>query len=877
MNLPKIKSLMWTAMAALFLTAFIGGCKKDTFEQIDGVCPLVVSTNPLNGATNVPLSQVITVTFNEEMNPESFTNTSFIITGSVVSGTISYSGKTVSFTPSSPLTSNHTYSGRVTTAVKDLMGNTLQTDYVWTFSTGALLSPMVILTDPANNDSNVVLNKVVSIDFSVPMDPLTITGTTVMLKKGITPIAGIVSYTGSKASFKPTSPLEQNTTYTGTVTAASKNLAGTPLAADYVWKFKTGSIIAPMVIVTDPANLATNVVLNKIITATFSVPMNPLTIGTTTFTLKQGATPIAGGVTYTGTTATFTPSANLLAGVIYTATITSGAKNIAGTPLANDYVWTFTTLTVPMVIATDPINNATGVALNKMITVNFNEPMDPLTLVAANFTIKQGATTLAGTISKTSTSVSFTPFVALLPNTVYNGTVTTGAKNVVGTAIAGNHVWTFTTLSLTAPTVILTDPVNNATGVALNKMIDATFSVPMNPSTLNASTFTLKEGTNTVSGTFSYIGSTSTFNPSSNLLAGTTYTATITTGAENVAGTPLANNYVWTFSTLAATPPTVVSTDPANNATGVVLDKVVTASFSVAMDASTLTSSTFTLKEGTNTVSGVVTYSGTTASFTPSVNLLSDATYTATITTGAKNVAGTALASNYVWKFSTKAHLGPNAPDLKTAGRFGMVAGVAVSNNAGYSLINDMDVGIYPGARSSITGFPPGKVVNGALYAADDASPIPAMLLQAKNDLTAAYLSAEGATNPSPATVSGDQGGKTLAPGIYKSTSTLGIQNGDLTLDAKGDANAVWLFQIASAFTTTGGSGGNVILSGGAQAKNVFWQVGSSATIGSYTKFKGTIMALTSITMGAYSTAVGRMQAINGAVTLTSTNVIDKP
>jgi hypothetical protein len=157
------------------------------------------------------------------------------------------------------------------------------------------------------------------------------------------------------------------------------------------------------------------------------------------------------------------------------------------------------------------------------------------------------------------------------------------------------------------------------------------------------------------------------------------------------------------------------------------------------------------------------------------------------------------------------------------------------------------------------------------------------MLLQAKNDLVAAYLFAEGATAPAPATVAGDQGGKTLAPGIYKSTSTLLIQSGNLTLDAQGDANAVWIFQIASDFTTVGGgtypstSGGNVFLTGGAQAKNVFWQVGRSATIGDYTQFNGNVLALTTITMNAYSTATGRMLAQNGAVTMTSTNIITKP
>ena len=283
---------------------------------------------------------------------------------------------------------------------------------------------------------------------------------------------------------------------------------------------------------------------------------------------------------------------------------------------------------------------------------------------------------------------------------------------------------------------------------------------------------------------------------------------------------------------------------------------------------------------GTTVVSGAVNSSGTTATFTPSDDLLSGTTYTATITTGAKNPAGTPLANDYVWTFTTEA--APSVPmgvDLKSVARFGIFAGVGISNNAGFSEIRDLDVGITPGVRSSVTGFPPAIVVNGAIYASDDISPpgVSAMLKQAKQDLTDAYLFAEGATSPAPATVAGDQGGKTLAPGIYKTTSTLLIQSGDLTLDAQGDENAVWIFQIASDFTTVGGAGGNVLLTGGAQAKNIFWQTGSSATIGDNTSFNGNILALTSITMNSGATAVGRMLAINGAVVLTNTNIIEKP
>lgn len=533
----------------------------------------------------------------------------------------------------------------------------------------------------------------------------------------------------------------------------------------------------------------------------------------------------------------------------------------------------------PLVISTDPVNGATSVVLNKIITATFNEVMDASTITSTSFLVNRGATAVAGTISYAGSTASFTPASPLIPNTVYTARITTLAKDLNGNALQEDYVWTFSTSTI--PAVIATDPPNSATGVFLNKVITATFSEAMIASTITAATtFTLKQGTTSVAGTVSYTGTgnIASFTPSSNLLAGTTYTATITTAAKNLAGNSIANNYVWTFTT--STIPTIISTDPLNLATGVALNKVISATFSEAMTAATITAaSTFTLKQGTTTIAGTVAYSGLIATFTPSANLLAGTTYTATITTAAKNLAGNSLVNDYVWTFTTLAPSGPVGVDLKTAGQFGILAGTAVSNNAGFSEIRNMDVGIYPGARSSITGFPPAIVVNGAIYAADDLAPpgVPAMLLQAKTDLTAAYLFAEGATSPAPVTVSGDQGGLTLAPGIYKSTSTLLIQNGNLTLDAQGNANAVWIFQIASDFTTVGGAGGSVILAGGAKAKNVFWQVGSSATIGDYTSFKGNVLALTSITMNAYAVAEGRMLARNGAVTMTSTNIINKP
>lgn len=538
----------------------------------------------------------------------------------------------------------------------------------------------------------------------------------------------------------------------------------------------------------------------------------------------------------------------------------------------------------PVVLSTTPQDGAIDVPLESQVTVTFNEAMNPETITQTSFTLL-GKEQVQGQISyntKTHT-LTFVPNTKLDYATTYTGRVATSVKDLMGNALQTDYVWTFSTGALVSPVVISTDPASNATGILLNTEIAASFSVPMEASTLSTTTFTLKQGTTAVAGTVTYSGTTAVFTPASSLTANTVYTATITTGAKNTKGSPLMANYVWTFTTIPNTTPTVISTAPANQATGVALNEVVRATFSEAMAPGTITATSFTLKTGTTTVTGALSYTGTTASFTPANNLTANTTYTATITTAARSTNNVALANNHVWTFTTAANTQANTPpmgvDLKTVARFGIFAGVGISNNAGFSEIRNLDVGITPGVRSSVTGFPPAIVVNGAIYASDDSSPsgTAAMLSQAKLDLTEAYLFAEGASSPAPATVAGDQGGKTLAPGIYKSTSTLLIQAGDLTLDAQGDPNAVWIFQIASDFTTVGGAGGNIILTGGAQAKNIFWQTGSSATIGDNTSFKGNVLALTSITMNSGARAVGRMLARNGSVVMTNTNIIEKP
>jgi Ice-binding-like len=190
-----------------------------------------------------------------------------------------------------------------------------------------------------------------------------------------------------------------------------------------------------------------------------------------------------------------------------------------------------------------------------------------------------------------------------------------------------------------------------------------------------------------------------------------------------------------------------------------------------------------------------------------------------------------------------------------------VLAGSAITNTGATNITGDL--GLSPG--TSIGGFPPG-ILNGTQHIND------ATANQAKLDLTAAYNDAAGRTSTDIVTLSGNIGGLTLTPGLYKSTSSLAISSGDLTFDAKGDANAVFIIQIASTLTTT--SGRKVILSGGALASNIFWQVGSSVTFGTTSVFKGKVMAMQSITFNTGAKLDGQALARTGGITMAGNTIV---
>ena len=603
------------------------------------------------------------------------------------------------------------------------------------------------------------------------------------------------------------------------------------------------------------------------------------------------------------------------------------------------------TVIVPSVVSVTPALGTTDVIINATVTATFSQAMSAASINTTTFTVAgPGGVAVAGAVTYSGTVATFTPSAFLAYGTIYTATITTGATSPGGAHLITNYIWTFTTIAtqpaLTpAPTVISTLPVTSPENVTvpLNQVVSATFSEPMSSATIAGTTnFTLMElGSETpVAGQVEYAasGNAVVFQPSVSLAAGATYTATITTGVESQAGVALASLYAWTFKTGAAgsfTQPGLVKTIPANLATSVPLNQAISATFTEAMNPLTLTTTTFLLYQGSSLsgtpIPATITYDPINfiATLKPTALLTASTVYTVTVTTGAKDLNGNPLLVNIgpppnPWTFTTGT--GVVTPPVvlgPTISLFGALGGGAGITNQGiHTVINNGGIAT-TGASTLITGFHDTTLpivgvvwpctytettlnvgqVNGVI---DTAPPPPtvncadegtahtmAVATEAELEAQTAYVTLQGL--PSTGTLAAELGGTTIYPGVYKNASSVGITLGNLTLDARGDPNATWVFQIGSSLTVgTPTSSESVTLTNGAQAGNVYWAVGGlpGAVInyGGGGIMVGTIISQPGITVSSpgqstsatVTTINGRVLALNASTTMVNT-VINVP
>ncbi len=808
--------------------------------------------------------------------------------------------------------------------------------------------PAVVSVTPVQGTANVAVSATISATFSETMTAASLSGTTfTVAAPGGVPVNGTVSYAAGVAMFMPTGgSLAYNTTYTATITTGAMSAVGVPLVADYVWSFTTITP-PPTVVTTVPLNNATGVPIAQALHARFNEAMLCSTLASpaTTFTLTgSGTTPVSGTVACSGNEAIFTPGSSLAYSTVYTATIAAGVTDLAGMPLAGLYTWTFSTVPAPplppAVISTVPINKATGVLVNQALSATFSEAMDPATINSATFQLTvTGGATVNGVITyvPNGSVATFMPNAPLAYSTNYTATITSGALDLNDDMGVTTYTWTFTTAATPlpiVPTVISTVPVTLPvdTSVPLNQVVSANFSEAMNPATINSTTFTLTYVaagvTTSVPGLVAYaaIGNQLVFMPTANLQASTTYTATITTGAQDLAGDALAANYVWTFQTssvLNTNAPELVMTVPASGATAVPINQAVSVTFTEAMNPLTLTNATFQLYTGTaasgTPIPATITYDAVNfiATLTPTNPLANTTTYTATVTTGAKDLAGNPLGNTVPppnpWSFTTGTTvITPPVVLGPTILPFGGNAGSAGITNTGVHTVINGDAGTTATGFSSLTGIHDNTVVLGGvpqcvytetgsnigLVTGNIYSPLtPAVPFACPNEGTSTTISiatealAESQTAyntlqglPSGGVLAAEVGGTTIYPGVYTNASSVGITNGDLTLDAQGDPNATWVFQIGSTLTVgLAATPRNVILKNGAKPGNIYWAVATNVYLepsGGGT-FDGSIIAsgfihVSTAGNAAITTVNGRLIALNASITLVNT-VINVP
>jgi uncharacterized protein (TIGR03437 family) len=781
--------------------------------------PTIDGVFPSAGATGVPINTIVDALFDEALTPSTVNASTFTLTasGASVSGTVNllYQNTTPLFTPSSALAPGTTYTATLTTGIESSTFQDLATNYVWTFTTAAATGSITVVKNAVGADGTFMFTS------NFGLTSLTTTGGTA--SQTFSNLAPGSSYSLSET----VPPGWQSSTF---CTNESSPSAITVLAG-----------ATTTCTVTNTQRGSITVVKN-------TVGGN----GTFAFTSNFGLT----SLTTAGNTASQTFSNLPPNSLPPAARRPSPAGPIGATYNVSETVppgWTQTSAT-----CTSGTPAAVIVAPGAMTTCTFTNTLQPGSITVVDhalggngtfaFTSNFGLTsltTVGGTTSRT--------FAGLTPGASYNvsETVPAGWTQTGATCTSGTPAAITVTAGATT-TCTFTNTLPGSITVVKNTVGgNGTFAFTSN---FGLASLTTVGGT--TSRTFNGLTPGGAYSVSEAVPVGWTQTSAVCTSGTPAAVTVAAGQAVTcTFTnTATGTPPAVISTFPANGATQVTTSANIVANFSQLLNPLAMNTINFTLLQGTTPVPGTVTFAGTFATFNPTKNLAPNTQYNASLTNPASP-----LVASYKWSFTTGSSADQTAVCLSN---FAVLSGSAI-NNSGPSSITG-DIGVSPGA--SVTGFPPGTLT-GTIYAGDAAA------AQGILDLSAAYTNAVSRLLGA-VPVAGDLGGQTFTAGLYNSVSSLSITSGNLTLDAKGDPNAVFIFQMATTLTTAAGS--QIVLAGGASASNVFWQVGTSATLGANSVLSGSILAIQSISLNTGAAVNGRLLAENGAITLAS-NIIASP
>ena len=626
--------------------------------------------------------------------------------------------------------------------------------------------------------------------------------------------------------------------------------------------------LCPVVVSTDPMDKAVDVVLGKVISATFNTNMDPATINNTSFSIKQGTTVVPGTVapTANGTTFTFTPTTALKPFTTYTGTITTSAKDTLRTAMVADYVWTFTT--IPQVsISASPATGGTFTGAGEFaqssvvtVTATPNAGFSFVNWTENGAAVSTSTSYLSPMAGNKTLVANFAPVVAgnfavNLSSSPAAGGTNTGSgsfasgSNVTITAAANAGYtfvnWTDNGVVASASSSFQFTLTGNRTLVANYRLIPSSqFAVILSSSPAAG-------GTTDGEGSYK---------------AGTSVTVT--------ASPNIAYNFLnWT-----------------DKATGVVASS--SSSYTFALAANRTLVANFAIKTFTltvNAMNGTVSKNPnqTTYNYGSTVQLTAVANTGFTFSSwsgdasGSNNPLTVTMTSdkNITANFSPRVAIGPQPINLGSAGDFSILTKSGISTT-GITAVSG-DIGVSPASATAITGFglimdtngqsSTSPIVSGKIFAADYAAPTPAKMTTAVSDMETAFTTANGLTTPAPIVglYAGDISGRTLTPGLYKWGTGVLITNAGVTLS--GGPDDTWVFQISQDLTVNNSA--IITLIGGAQAKNIFWVVSGQATLGTNTNFSGIILSKTLISLNTGAKVTGKLLA-QTAVTLNASTVI---
>jgi 6-phosphogluconolactonase (cycloisomerase 2 family) len=635
----------------------------------DVSAPTLVRTSPTNGESNVPVNSLITLEFNEPIDPTTVADGTSLVDSAnslpvavdrMVSG-----DRIVTLRPLSPLAVSHSYQLRVLPGLKDLAGNaSANVNYSFTTALAQdVAAPVVVATSPSTASTAVPTNVQLEVLFNEPISGSSLGQLVLRRATTVVGVTTALSDSNRRLTISPTVPLQPSSAHALTITGVT-DLSGN-VAATQTLTFTTGpgaDLVYPIGSIVSPPSGASGVGTNASVLAQFSERVNPISVNAASFRLlRDGSAPVSAAIVVAtdGLSATLMPASPLTSYSSYSVQLTGGVTDLVARSIGFSSS-SFKTgggidSTGPAVVEVSPANGTAAVPVNARVVIRVDEPVSAVSLQPGTVVLTPaGASAVPGTLSFSSSdrqTIMFLPASALLASTSYTVTVNglrDDAGNIVASFSSTFSTRASTTTDITGPSVVSQTPVSGATGVGVTTPVVITFSEPVDPTSVPGSVaIRVLNQTGNLAGSFSVNGPSVTFTPLTPYPGDTVIQTSISSGGiRDFAGNP-GQFFTATFRTAAvsdATPPTVLSVSPLNGAADLGPYAEVVLTFSESLDANTVNASTFGLFANNAWLSATVNRSSDNRTVTLTATLPSSSVITVVATGDVTDLSGNHLA-----------------------------------------------------------------------------------------------------------------------------------------------------------------------------------------------------------------------------------------